>query len=421
MLVEIEKLVYGGMGLARVDGKATFVRGGVPGDLLEVTVVSDKRTFAEAKIEKIIRPSPERTEAKCPVFGTCGACQWQHINYAFQLKAKEQILAETLLRIGGFRELNVEPIVASPNEYGYRERVTLSAWLEDRKFKLGYHEKGELRRVPINGCPIASEEINSEIKNLNEFFLRDEYDSLPFNRINIASDGKRAYVTFSLITNGREGYVDSPPNQDHELDEALKGLGFEDRGEHVFQFESLDLRFNSVPSIFVQANRRINEQLVSTVLDWAGLEGNEEVLDLFCGVGNFSLNLAKSARSVLGVDISKVAVSLARINSEANMIENVRFVCSSVPSFLRKSLHQRAEFDLIILDPPREGARDILEELLRLSPKRMIYVSCNPSTLARDLKSLTERDYKLAKVRPFDMFPQTFHIESVVLLSRFDK
>ena len=420
MLVEIEKLVYGGTGFARVDGKATFVRGGVPGDLLEVSVVSDKRTFAEAKIERIVRPSPERTLPKCPVFGTCGACQWQHINYAFQLSAKEQVLRETLLRIGGFREVNIEPIVPSPYEYGYRQRVTLSAWLEDRRFKLGYHEEGTFSTVSINGCPIASEEINSEIKNLNEFFLRDEYDSLPFNRINIVSDGRRAYVTFSLIANGLEGYVDSPPTKDPEPEEVWKRLGFEDDGEHVFQFESLGLRFKSVPSLFMQTNRRINERLVSTVLDWAALKGHEEVLDLFCGIGNFSLNLAKSARTVLGVDISRAAVSLARINSEANVIENVRFVRSSVPFFLRKSLDQRAKFDLIILDPPREGARDILEDLLKLSPKRMIYVSCNPTTLARDVKILIERDYELVKIRPFDMFPQTFHIESIVLLSKFD-
>jgi 23S rRNA (uracil1939-C5)-methyltransferase len=419
--VEIEKLVYGGMGFARVDGKATFVRGGVPGDLLEVTVVTDRRTLAEAKIERIIRPSPERAAPKCPIFETCGACQWQHINYTFQLKAKEEVLRETLLRIGGFRELNVEPIVPSPYEYGYRERVTLSAWLEDRKFKLGYHEKGEFRRVPINGCPIASEEINSEIRNLNEFFSRDEYETLPFNRINIVSDGKRAYFTFSLIKNERERYVDYFPNKAHELDEAFKNVGFENHGEHVFQFESLGLTYNSVPSIFMQANSRINEQLVSTVLDWAELEGNEEVLDLFCGVGNFSLSLAKGVRRVLGVDMNKVAVSLARINSKANMIENVSFVCSSVSSFLRNSLNRGAEFDLIVVDPPREGARDILERLLKLSPKRMIYVSCNPSTLARDLKSLTERDYRIVKIRPFDMFPQTFHIESIVLLSKFDK
>jgi 23S rRNA (uracil1939-C5)-methyltransferase len=155
-------------------------------------------------------------------------------------------------------------------------------------------------------------------------------------------------------------------------------------------------------------------------LDWAKLQGNEEVLDLFSGVGNFSLHLAKSARKVLGVDISKMGVSLARRNSKANMIGNVRFVCSSVASFLRNNFHRRAKFDLVILDPPREGARDILEDLLKLSPKRMIYVSCNPSTLARDLKSLTEKDYKLEKICPFDMFPQTFHIESVASLRKFD-
>jgi 23S rRNA (uracil1939-C5)-methyltransferase len=420
LLVEIEKLIYGGMGFGRVDGKATFVNGGVPGDLLDVTVVKDKRTFAEARIERIIRPSSHRTAPKCPVFGACGGCQWQHIDYDAQLRAKEQILAETLLRIGGFKELSIEPIVPSPHEFGYRERVTLSAWVEGRKFKLGYHKKGEFRRVPINACPIASEKINSEIELLNEFFLKDEYESLPFNRINIVSDGKRAYVTFSRISDEHGGYVYPGPKEDQELNEAFKGLGIKDHGEHVFQFESLGLKFNAVPSLFMQANSSMNEQLVRTVVDWAGLKGNEEVLDLFSGVGNFSLHLAKNARRVLGVDISKAAVSLARRNSTANMIENAQFVCSSVSTFVGNISNQRATFDLIVLDPPREGARDILDALIKLSPKRMIYVSCNPSTLARDLKGLTEKDYKLEKIRPFDMFPQTFHIESVTSLSKFD-
>ncbi len=420
MLVEIEKLIYGGMGFTRVDGKATFVPGGVPGDLLEVSVVRDKRTFAEAKIERILRPSPERVASQCAVFGACGGCQWQHINYTFQLKAKEQILIETLLRIGGLTELNIEPIVSSPDAYGYRDRVTLSAWLEDRKFKLGYHERGQSARVAINGCPIAAELINSEINKLNEFFLRDQYDSLPFNRINIASDGAGAYVTFSFVKISPEIWVDSPSNKDDELGGILKGPDSEDAEEHILQIELLGLKLNSVPSIFRQANSEINEQLVGTVLAWAELERHEEVLDLFCGVGNFSLSLSRLARRVLGVDISGKAISLARENSKVNTIENVNFVRSSVASFLRRNSQQKAKFDVIVLDPPREGARDILEDLLMLSPKRIIYVSCNPSTLARDLKTLTENEYRVDKIRPFDMFPQTFHIECVVLLRRVD-
>ncbi len=420
MLVEIEKLIYGGMGFARVDGKATFVRGGVPGDILEVTLFKDKGTFAEAKIERIVKASPERTEPRCTVFGKCGGCQWQHINYSFQLKAKEHILAETLRRIGGFKGLNIEPIVSSTDAYGYRDRVTLSAWLENRKFKLGFHERGHSTMVAINGCPIASEEINSEIHSLSEFFLRDEYDDLPFNRIDIASDGDRAYVTFSLVTLAREGSVHSPISEDLELAEVFKDLDSEDLEEDIFQVESQGLKLNSVPSIFRQANSRINEQLVGTVLDWAGLKGHEEVLDLFCGVGNFSLSLAKRARRVLGVDISKKAVSLARANAKKNLIENVKFICSPVASFLRRNSRQNSKFDVVVLDPPREGARDIFEDLLKQLPERLIYVSCNPSTLARDLKTLTEKEYRLDKIRPFDMFPQTFHIESVVLLSRVD-
>lgn len=419
LLVRIEKLVYGGMGLGRVDGKATFVEGGVPGDFLEVTAFRDRKTFAETRIETIITASPERTSPRCNVFGKCGGCQWQHINYAFQLEAKGQVIAETLRRIGGFKELTVEPIVSSPDEYGYRDRVTLSAWLEDGKFKLGYHEKGESRGVAIDECPIASEKINAEIRSLNQFFQRNPFDALPFNRINIVSDGERAFVTFSLITGGRGVFADSGSLEEGPgPEERAQDPDSEGNGEPLFQFESLDLKFSSVPTMFMQANRKVNEHLVSTVIDWAALEGSENVLDLFCGVGNFSLHLAKRARNVVGVDGSQTGVSLARKNSRSNTLENVSFVCSPVASFLSEKLHQGARFELVVLDPPREGARNIIDGLLKLSPGKIIYVSCNPSTLARDLKRLTERDYKLVKIRPFDMFPQTFHIEAVALLLR---
>ena len=416
MRVEIEKLTFGGAGMARANGKVVFVKGGLPGDVLKVKITKDKGSYAEAIIEEILRTSPERTQAPCPVFGECGGCQLQHLKYPSQLAAKVSILRETLERIGRLRGIEIEPIVPSLEEYSYRNRVTLSTWFQKGRYHLGFHEEGSRKRVPIEGCPIASSIINEAIFRLTKC-LSSINAHYPLARIHIASDGKTAHI--SLVP-----FSEKDPKKLNTLRDHIKksleigNVSVAGHHEEDFEFTQSGLKFYSTPSVFIQSNREINERLVETLVEWSDLKGHERVLDLYCGIGNFSLHIAKRAREVVGVDVSAKAIKLAKKSAEADQIRNVIFDPTPAELFVEESLKRDDKFDLVVLDPPREGAKGILKGLVELSPEKIIYVSCDPPTLARDLKTLTEFGYKLIRIRPFDMFPQTYHIESVALLSR---
>ncbi len=410
MQVRIEKLTFGGAGIGRVGGKAIFIRGGIPGEVLEVKITKEKGRYAEAGIEEILRPSSERTLPPCPVFGRCGGCQWQHIAYPSQLRYKEVILKETLERIGGLKGVEIEPIVPSPKEYGYRNRVTLSTWGQKGKRYVGYHEGKSRGRVAIEGCPISSRPIDRAIFRLAKSLIGAP--RYPLKRIHIASDDGTAYVDLVPVWKKGSKWLSSIRNH---LGEEILISG----GKEEFEFNLLGLRFYSAPSVFIQANKEVNELLVQTVGEWANLRGHERVLDLYCGIGNFSLHVAKNARDVVGVDVNARSVSLANKSAEANSITNAVFDASPSELFIEEAVGRGDKFDLIILDPPREGAKGVLKGISKLSPERIIYVSCDPPTLARDLKMLAELGYRTLKIRPFDMFPQTYHIESVALVSRF--
>lgn len=413
MQVQIEKLIFGGAGIGRVGGKVIFVRGGIPGETLKVKITKEKGRYAEAGIEEILRPSSERTLPPCPVFEWCGGCQWQHIAYSSQLKYKEGILKETLERIGGLEGVEIEPIVPSPKEYGYRNRVTLSTWVQKGKRCVGYHEERSKGRIAIEGCPISSKPIDRAIFRLAKSLI--SAPRCPLKRIHIASDEGTAYIDFMSVWKNDSKWLSSIRNHLGKFGEEEISIA-ENKGE--FEFNLLGLRFYSAPSVFIQANKEINELLVQTVGEWANLRGHERVLDLYCGIGNFSLYVAKNARNVVGVDVNAKSLSLANKSAEANSITNMVFDASPSELFIEEAVRQGNKFDLIILDPPREGAKEVLKGISKLSPKKIIYVSCDPPTLARDLKILTELGYRILKIRPFDMFPQTYHIESVALISK---
>jgi len=235
--------------------------------------------------------------------------------------------------------------------------------------------------------------------------------------IHIASDGKTPHI--SLVPSSEKDPKRLNGLRDHIKKSLETGsVSVAGYNEEEFEFNQCGLKFYSTPSVFIQSNREINERLVETLVEWSDLKGHERVLDLYCGVGNFSLHLAKGAKEVVGVDVRAKAVKLAKKGAEANSITNVIFDCSPSELYVEESLKRDDKFDLVILDPPREGAKGILKALGLLSPKKIIYGSCDPPTLARDLKTLNEIGYRVLKIRPFDMFPQTYHIESLALLSR---
>ncbi|NIP38430.1 MAG: 23S rRNA (uracil(1939)-C(5))-methyltransferase RlmD [Candidatus Dadabacteria bacterium] len=416
MKLKIEKLIYGGYGLVRTEDKVVFVKGGVPGDELSVNITEEKKSFDIAEIDEILKPSEYRVEPECEYFGNCGGCKWQHIDYEYQLRAKEQIIKESLERIAGIADCHAEPIIASSNRYDYRGRVMLHVDTIRGKHVVGFKEEKSDDLVPVSHCKISLQNISELIKKISKFLGKYNAKTLPIDKVFVSDFGSIPALTLSPKRNSSpEGLV----KLYYYLKERIQGadISLDGKDEKSFEFKVLGIKYISSPSVFAQANSDINEKLIKTLLKWADLKKEENVLDLYCGYGNFSLHLARKAKYVLGIDSNKKAIRFAIKNAKLNSVRNCRFEDWDVKKYLQR--HKPAEgLDLVVLDPPRTGAKEIIKSVISLDPKKILYVSCNPTTLARDLKELISAGYKFKKIQPFDMFPQTFHIESLTLLQK---
>lgn len=411
MQVLIESLSYGGAGIGTVDGKKLFVKKAVPGDLVEVEIINDKKTYAEAVIKKVVKPSKQRIDPTCSYFGECGGCQWQNVSYETQLKEKENIVKDSLARIGGLTGFEIEPIEPSNLEYGYRNKVILSVWKNSGRLHFGYNKEGSAEKVSISDCPVADSKINNSIKMLSEYFERLDPSTIDIDKIIYSSGSNSSSITINS------------KNSDSQLKElknfSLKGnISFSTNEGNYFESQILGYNFISLPSAFNQANHYINEKMVSYVVEFLENTNLKSILDLYCGTGNFSIPISKFAKKVDGVDIDKISISLANKNAKLNEITNIRFHNEKVERSLKRP--QQKYYDLVLLDPPRNGVKEIIQSLIKLKPKYIIYISCNPTTLSRDIKDLVHAGYKIIKIKPFDMFPQTFHIETVAILT-YDK
>lgn len=416
MKIEIEKLIYGGYGLSRTAEKVVFVKGGVPGDKLEVQITENGKSFDVAEIIEVTEPSFQRTEPVCKYFGRCGGCQWQHIEYSTQLEEKTQILRESLMKITGLDYINIEPITASEDKYNYRNRVTLHLETVNKKHLIGFKEEKSHELVHIDSCDIADNKISKIINTLSKIVSSYEGAKLPFDTAHITSLGDAPALSLSP-------HKDAPKNEIDKLlfklKERMQGadISIADKDEKTFRFEAGGLKFISSPSLFTQCNTKINNELLHTIYEWADLQKGYNVLDLYCGYGNLTLNIARRVKQVLAVDSNKKAIAYAIKNAKLNSIRNCWFEDWDVYKYLQR--HKPVnKVDLVIIDPPRTGAKQIIKPLLEISPAKIIYVSCNPTTLARDIKQLLGGGYVLSKVKAFDMFPQTYHLESLVLLEK---
>jgi 23S rRNA (uracil1939-C5)-methyltransferase len=415
--VEIERLAFGGSGIARKDGKVYFVKGGLPGDSVDIRVISDKGRFAEAVVERIAEPSPERVEPQCEVFHTCGGCQLQNLGYSAQLREKENILGETVRRIGGVKDVYPETIFPSPSGYGYRRRVLLSAWYSSGCWHVGYYREMSRTNIRIEACPVADTVINRAISRLSKVLASVGDPRYPLDKIYLSSNGERAHIT--LLPRAKSGPTSLGALAKHLRRHAeTENVSVPGEDEAGFELSFSGLRFIVTPSLFTQSNAAVNEALIQTVIEWAGLKGTETVLDLYSGAGNFSLPLAKSSKRVISVEVSKKAVELAKKSAGLNGVHNIDFHNVSCGEYLNNADSVAGSVDIVVLDPPREGAKEAVAGIAHLSPKKVIYVSCDPATLARDIKSLEDAGYRLERLKPFDMFPQTYHIESLSLLVR---
>jgi len=431
MRATIEKLAFGGNGVCRINGKVCFVPFSCPGDEVRLAVTSEKRSYLLARIVDLITPSPLRTMPPCPLFGTCGGCSWQHIAYEQQLAAKQQILAETMWRGARTEADCVTPTQPSLLQYGYRSRVQFKLHGSGSSLKLGFYRSASHTVDDIGqGCPVAMPVINEALTRLRSVLITfSDTRSIPKISIDCAEQGVIAVVTYS----GRDtAAVTAFFNSHREELLPLTGMFLKlERRDSLLKIYGDDVLTYSLPVVatgtchlsyqsggFAQINREQNKTMLEIVRRLADFRGTEQVLDLYCGNGNFSLPIAGLVSQVTGIEEYAGSVSSAQDNCRKNSISNASFICADAAGGTRQLAESSRRFDTVILDPPRTGAADALPEICRLNPAAIIYISCDPSTLARDCGMLSQSGYNVKECVPVDMFPQTFHIESVTLLNK---
>lgn len=432
-VVTIEKLAFGGAGFGHLNGKACFVPFTAPGDTVHFEIVNEKRSFINGEVREFLQHSPVRATPPCEVFGRCGGCHWQHIPYEVQLQQKQEIFTGLMERIARVDSGCIEPVTASPAPFGYRSRVQLKVRQASGRLHMGFYRAGSHFVIDLpRQCAIAAPAVNiviAELRFLMEVF--PEPDKIP--QIDIATGGNgEAIVVFHYIgTKTRETCAFIAANR-HMVASAT-GLWLQSGRKHTLSpidgigsltysvpagcgegAQTLDVLFSC--GGFSQVNYRQNDVLVGTTLEWAELGGAEHVLDLYCGNGNISLPLALNAAQVTGVEEYQPSLTDAAENCRIHHIGNAAFHCSDVVPWLHRAVAAGEGYDVIVLDPPRTGAKEAMPLIARLHPRAIIYISCDPATMARDLAIIGKHGYGCVKSRPVDMFPQTYHLESVTLL-----
>ena len=440
--LHVDSLAYGGSGVSRHDGFVVFVRGGVPGDDVRARVTRVKRGFAEGVVTEVVRPSSTRVVAPCPHFGVCGGCRFQDLAYDVQVAEKERQVRDALVRIGRFDDPQLEPIVPAASQYGYRNKLEYSFTSTPEGVDLGFHRAGRWDEViGIDVCLLTTD-VGNAIRLAVRDWAREEglepYDQeagTGYLRHLVVREGRNTgQALVVLVTAPGErfeaGYLvdvlrrlpevrsihwainDTPAEQTNLPTKLLWG-------EDAIEEEILGLRFRVRPSAFLQTNTEMAERLYELAREYAALTGTENVYDLYCGTGTIGLALAGRAASVWGLEISEEAVACAIENAELNGIPNASFFAGNVGQTVEELREEAGEPDVVIVDPPRAGlAGKALRRTGALGAARIVYVSCNPTTLASDLQVLRdEYGYQLERCRPVDMFPHTPHVESMSTLS----
>jgi 23S rRNA (uracil1939-C5)-methyltransferase len=423
--LDITALVHGGRGIGRYEGKAVFVPLTMPGDRVSCRVIKSRKRYIEAELCEVVVPSESRREPPCPLFGVCGGCQWQHMPYPEQLRSKEQTFADLLLRNKLTGDDSIKPIMPAPDEWRYRNRVQLKCRLVGDKLHIGFYRHGSHDVVDVDSCLLVAPEIQKILK-----LLRCDLQSAPdlecVVQVDLSCDDNGAVrVVLHVLPAGsrklRRWLKDFAGR--NQLNACIKvgrnGAAevIHGEGDLVVRVDRPELRLNYGPGGFVQVNSVQNRNMIAAMLKLLDLDGTEKVLELFCGMGNFSLPLARRVKQLVGVEDHQPSIVKAKANASDNHIDNVEFRAADASAVL--AMYQdKNELELVVLDPPRTGSFAVASQLQKVRPDRILYVSCDPATLVRDLTPLSAGDYQVVSSQPFDLFPQTWHIESMTLLRR---
>jgi 23S rRNA (uracil1939-C5)-methyltransferase len=421
--VLIEKLVHGGSGLARLDsGQAVFVPGALPGERVAINVRRKRKGVLEAALVKVLTPSKDRISPPCRGEKECTGATWPHIAYPAQLRFKQEILLETLKKIGAMEPRRPLPILPSPRTDHYRLRTQFNVRMKDEQPRIGFFRQGSYDLVEVENAFLIHPVIDKTLKNIRS--LSDKLPQLSELHINASPSGEVHILLFSE----QQPFVPMTlffSDLQKISPEVIGMTGFAGRkkaftlGRNQLTLEVEGMTLKATEGNFFQVNWEQNRNMVRTVLDLTALTGRETVLDLYCGIGNFSLPLARKAKTVIGIESGFSAIDDAKANAVLNGIANAEFIADDLQKGLKTLLQRKLRADVIVLDPPRAGATlKTLERVLAFVPQKIVYVSCNPSTLARDLKFFHLFGFRLDRLQPVDMFPYTYHIECVAEMVR---
>lgn len=456
--LHIEDIGTGGEGIGKADGFTFFVKDAIVGDVIEAKIMKLKKNYGYARLMKVLTPSKDRVEPKCPVARQCGGCQIQEMRYEAQLAFKQKMVQNNLERIGGLSDFEMYPVIGMETPYAYRNKAQFPVGEDkDGNIVIGFYAGRTHHIVEQTDCCIGAPENGEVLRKVKAYMQKnqirpynEEHHSGIVRHILIRTGYHTKEIMVCLIVNAAkasclknaeqlteslremDGMTSVMVNFNTEKTNVILGKKSEVLwGQPYIEDFIGDVKYQISPQSFFQVNPMQTEKLYAKALEYAGLTGNETVWDLYCGIGTISLFLAKNARKVYGVEIVPQAIEDARNNAKRNGIDNAEFFVGKaeevVPAFYEKALKQAQDSeagksirpDVVVVDPPRKGCEEVLlETIVKMQPRRIVYVSCDSATLARDLKFLSANGYAVKKVQPVDQFGHSVHIETVVLLSK---
>lgn len=458
MTLHIEDIGTGGEGIGKADGFTFFVKDAIVGDVIEAKIMKLKKNYGYARLMKVLTPSKDRVEPKCPVARQCGGCQIQEMRYEAQLAFKQKMVQSNLERIGGLSDFEMYPVIGMETPYAYRNKAQFPVGEDkDGNIVIGFYAGRTHHIVEQTDCCIGAPENGEVLRKVRAYMQKnqirpynEEHHSGIVRHILIRTGYHTKEIMVCLIINAAkasclknaeqlteslremDGMTSVMVNFNTEKTNVILGKKSEVLwGQPYIEDFIGDVKYQISPQSFFQVNPMQTEKLYAKALEYAGLTGNETVWDLYCGIGTISLFLAKNARKVYGVEIVPQAIEDARNNAKRNGIDNAEFFVGKaeevVPAFYEKALKQAQDSeagksirpDVVVVDPPRKGCEEVLlETIVKMQPQRIVYVSCDSATLARDLKFLSANGYAVKKVQPVDQFGHSVHIETVALLSK---
>ncbi|KAA8674533.1 23S rRNA (uracil(1939)-C(5))-methyltransferase RlmD [Clostridium sp. MT-14] len=450
-ILKIDGMGYQGEGIGKINGFTVFVPGALPGEKVNIKVIKVNKSFAFGKLFHVIEPSSERVNPSCPIYKRCGGCQLQHMSYRAQLNFKKNRVKDCLERIGKFQVaetisengLKLYDTIGMKNPYRYRNKVQLPVGRFNSKLKIGFYANRSHDIIDMDSCLIQNESADEAVKFIREWIEKYNipvYDEKTGRGIVRHIMIRKAFTTGEImvviVTSGsklpaKDEFIEILTGNISHIVSIIQNIN-DKKTNVVLGQKSITLwgkdsisdyidnfKFNISPLSFFQVNPLQTRVLYHKALEYAGLTGNEIVFDAYCGTGTISLFLSQKAKKVYGVEIIEAAVENARINAAENGIHNVEFITGKSEEIIPRLIEQGTRADVVVVDPPRKGcAAALLHSIADMAPRTIVYVSCDPATLARDLAILRDLGYVAEKVQPVDMFPETAHVETIVSLQR---